>query len=141
MWHRLYYHLVWTTEARTPLLDKECAEFLRRYVRAAAGHYRATVLEIGAVRSHVHSLIVAHPMTDLSRMIGHIKGGSATVWNKDYAEMAGWKLKWASGYGLSTVSPRQLDAVRRYLRAQPIHHPSERIEGWDGDRPSHESMR
>jgi len=141
MWHRLYYHLVWTTEARALLIDCKCVEFLCRYARDAAGHYRANVLEIGAVRSHVHLLFVAHPMTELSRLVGHIKGGASTVWNKDYAPTAGWKLKWASGYGLSTVAPRQIDSVRRYLRAQPFHHPSERIEGWKGDLARFETMR
>ena len=141
MWHRLYYHLVWTTEARAPLIDRQCVEFICRYSRHAAGDFRATILEIGAVRSHVHVLLVAHPMTDLTRLIGRIKGGSSTVWNKDYAPEAGWRMKWASGYGLSTVSPRQLDRVRSYLRAQPIHHPDEVIEGWRGDRPWYETMR
>jgi hypothetical protein len=93
------------------------------------------------VQSHVHTMFVAHPMTEFSRLIGHLKGGSATLWNKEYAPAAGWKLKWAAGYGLSTISPRQQDNVRRYLRAQPFHHPTERIEGWGGDRPGYESLR
>ena len=141
MWHRLYYHLVWTTDARVPLIDAQCAGFLCRYLRAAAADHRSRVLEIGAVRSHVHVMIVTHPMTEFSRLIGHLKGGSATLWNKEYASTAGWKLKWAAGYGLSTISPRQQDNVRKYLRAQPFHHPTERIEGWDGDRPGYESLR
>ena len=141
MWHRLYYHLVWTTDARAPLLDAKCAGFLVRYLRAAAADHRSRVLEIGAVRTHVHTLIVCHPMTELPRLVGHLKGGSATVWNKDYAPGVGWKLHWASGYGLSTVSPRQINGVRDYLRAQPHHHPTERIDGWEGDRPGFESLR
>jgi REP element-mobilizing transposase RayT len=80
-------------------------------------------------------------MTAFPRLLGQMKGGSATVWNRDYAPEAGWKLRWAQGYGISTVSPRQIDTVRAYLRAQPVHHPDERIEGWKGDRPGYETMR
>lgn len=141
MWHRLYYHLVWTTLERAPLLDARCASFLCRFLRAAGAEHRTRILQIGAVRTHVHVLVVCHPMTEFPRLIGHLKGGSATVWNKDYAPEAGWKLRWAQGYGISTVSPRHTDGVRAYLRAQPEHHPSERIEGWGGDRPGHETMR
>ena len=140
MWHRLYYHLVWTTDARALLIDRPCIEFICRYARSAAGDHRATVLEIGAVRSHVHVLLVAHPMTPLPTLIGHLKGGGSTVWNKDYAPEAGWKLKWAQGYGRSTVSPKQIEGVRGHLRAQPFHHPTEKIKGWNGDRPWHETM-
>jgi putative transposase len=141
MWHRLYYHLVWTTLDRAPLLDAQCATFLSRFLRHAAGEHRSRVLEIGAVTTHVHVLMVCHPMTEFPALIGLLKGGSSTVWNKDYAPESGWKLRWAKGYGLSSISPRQVDGVRKYLRAQPRHHPSERIEGWKGDRPGYESMR
>ena len=141
MWHRLYYHLIWTTEARALTIDRACIEFICRYARSAAGEHRAAILEIGAVRSHVHALFTAKPMTELPKLIGHIKGGSSTVWNKDYAPQEGWRIKWASGYGLSTVAPRTIDSVRAYLRAQPFHHPSEAIEGWRGDTPWYETMR
>ena len=141
MWHRMYYHVVWTTRDRAPLLDARCAEFLSRFLRAAAADHRSRVLEMGAVRTHVHLLVACHPMTEFPGLLGHLKGGSATVWNRDYAPDAGWRLRWAQGYGISTVSPRQCDGVRAYLRAQPEHHPSERIEGWRGDRPGHETMR
>ena len=53
MWHRLYYHLVWTTEARALLIDRACIEFICRYARDAAGHYRANVLEKLGMRNRV----------------------------------------------------------------------------------------
>ena len=72
MWHKLYYHLVWTADARAPLLDAKCAGFLVSYLRAAAADHRSRVLAIGAVRTHVHTLIVCHPMTELPRRVGHL---------------------------------------------------------------------
>ena len=141
MWHRLYYHLVWTTRLREPLLDAECAVFLCAFLRSVAGKYRARVLAIGAVRSHVHVLLAGDPQTDFPGLIGHMKGGSATTWNKVRATEAGWRLIWAPSYGLSTVGRRQVPAVREYLRQQPEHHPDERIEGWPGDRQDHEFLR
>lgn len=141
MWHRLYYHLVWTTEKREPLIDAKAARFLSRFLRSIASRYRARVLAMGAVRTHVHVLLSASPQTDWPKLIGHLKGGSSTLWNKDYSVVAGWKLRWAAGYGLSTVGRRQVEMVRAYLRAQPVHHPEDRIEGWDGERQSQEDLR
>ena len=141
MWHRLYYHLVWTTKLREPLLDATAARFLSRFLRVVASQYRVRILAIGAVRSHIHILLSGHPQTDFPKLIGHLKGGSATIWNKEYAPEEGWTLRWAQGYGLSTVGRTQVEMVRAYLRAQPQHHPIEQIEGWDGDRSSHEELR
>ena len=109
MWHRLYYHLVWTTKLRGPTLDADAARFLCRYLRAVSARYRCRILEIGMVRSHVHILVAGHPQTDFPKLVGHLKGGSATVWNKDYAVGSGWELRWAPGYGLSTVGRRQIE--------------------------------
>jgi REP element-mobilizing transposase RayT len=141
MWHRLYYHLVWTTEKREPLLDAKAARFLSRFLRAIASRYRARVLAMGAVRTHVHVLLAASPQTDFPKLICQLKGGSSTIWNKDYSMEAGWRLRWSAGYGLSTVGRRQVESVRGYLRAQPFHHPDERIEGWEGERQSREDLR
>jgi REP element-mobilizing transposase RayT len=96
---------------------------------------------VGAVSTHIHVLIAGDPQTDFPRLIGHLKGGSATTWNKVHAESAGWKMQWAPGYGLSTVGRTQVTAVREYLRRQPEHHPLERIEGWEGDRHDQELLR
>ena len=141
MWHRLYYHLVWTTRLREPCIDHRCIEFLCAFARSVSARYRGRILAIGAVRTHVHVLLAGDPQTDWPRLIAHIKGGSATTWNKLHAAKAGWRLQWAPGYGLSTVGRTQVDGVREYLRRQPEHHPLERIEGWMGDRQDHEQLR
>lgn len=137
----MYYHLVWTTRLRAPLIDKAGAEFLCNYLRSVSARYRARILGIGMVSTHVHVFIAGDPQTDFPRLIAHLKGGSATTWNKLRAAEAGWSLLWAPGYGLSTVGRTQVDAVREYLRRQPDHHPLERIEGWDGDLQSQELLR
>jgi putative transposase len=141
MWHRLYYPLVWTTRLREPLLDAAAARFVCPYFRSVAARYRARILAVGAVSTHVHVLIAGDPQTDFPKLIGHLKGGSATTWNKVHAEAAGWRMQWAPGYGLSTVGRTQVQSVREYLGRQPEHHPLERIDGWEGDRQDHELLR
>lgn len=114
---------------------------LSRFLRTVAARYRARILEIGATRTHVHVLLSGHPQTDFPKLIQHLKGGSSTLWNKSHAAPAGWRLRWADGYGLSTVGWRQVATIRAYLRDQPRHHPDEAIEGWAGDRPTEEFLR
>ena len=141
MWHRMYYHLVWTTKLREPLIDAQGADFLCNYFRSVSARYRGRILAVGMVSTHVHVLLAGDPQTDFPHLIGHLKGGSATTWNKTNAEASGWSLRWAAGYGLSTVGRRQVEGVRHYLRRQPEHHPAEAIAGWLGDRHSQEFLR
>ncbi len=129
MRHRLFYHLVWTTRVRAPLIDLEAAKFLCRALRPMAQENRAEVLEMGVVSTHIHLLVRAQPLADLPRMVGRMKGATSRIAKRDMIA----PLSWADGYDLETVSPADEMKIRHYLRAQPFRHPAEAIEGWEGD--------
>src|SRR5438034_600022 len=95
----------------------------RLFLRAVAAQEGARILEIGMVRTHVHLLVRIHPTTVLSRLLQRLKGGSAAIAGKERHTPPDNRLRWANGYSIRSVSPRSLDAVRNYLRAQPEHHP------------------
>ncbi len=138
MRHRLYYHLIWATRGRLPLLNADLATFLGRYLRNIARQERAHVLEMGMVATHLHVLVRADPQTHLSRLVQRLKGGSAHQANVERLGKGADGLRWAKGYTLETVSPRALEAVRQYLRTQPERHPDEVIPDWAGDTPEYE---
>ena len=140
MRHRLYYHIIWRTRGRLPLLNAEIAAFLCHYLRSIARQERAHVLEIGMVTTHLHLLVRADPQTNLSRLVQRFKGGSAHQANVERLGHGAEGLRWAKGYTLETVSPRVLDAVRQYLRTQPERHPEEAIPDWAGDTPEYEQI-
>lgn len=140
MRHRFYAHVVWTTLGREPRIDADLARFLCRFARPIAGEERARILEMGMVSTHVHALVRLHPMTDVVRLVQRLKGSSAAVANRERRLPPGLQLRWAKGYSLQSVSPRAVPIVREYLRAQPQHHPNERIPGWEGDTPEAEPL-
>ncbi len=137
MWHRLYYHIVWTTRDRQPVIDARHAAFLCRFLRAVARQERAHILEIGLVATHIHLLPRVHPTTGLPRLLQRLKGGSSVIASREHRGDQG-DLRWARGYSITSVAPRALDAVREYLRGQPLRHPSEAIAEWEGDRAEYE---
>ena len=141
MYHRLYFHLVWTTDDREPSITPGVATFLCRFLRVIAQEERARILEIGIVSSHVHVLLTTHPMTEWPRLVQRLKGASSMLANQEGHADPDHPLKWAKGYTLQTVSPRAVEAVRAYLRNQPRHHPEEAIENWPGDRAEYELIR
>jgi REP-associated tyrosine transposase len=136
---RIYFHIVWTTRDREPLIDPGLARFLCGYLRAVAIQEHARILELGMVRTHVHLLVRARPTTDLSRLLQRLKGGSAAIAGKERHSTEGNRLRWAKGYSIHSVSPRGLPAAREYLRAQPRHHPDDVIQGWPGAEPEYEA--
>ena len=138
MRHLLYHHITWTTQNRERQIDAGLAGFLCRYLRAVAHQERARVLEIGMVATHVHVLLRAHPMTDLSRLVQRSKGGSAALAGKERHSTSGTRLKWSKGYSIVTLGPRSLEKTRHYLRSQSERHPQEAIPDWRGDSPQYE---
>lgn len=133
MRHRILYHVVWTTRVRAPLIDAEGARFLCATLRSIAQEHRSHILEIGMVSTHIHLLVRSEPLADLVRMITRMKGVTSRVAKREAIA----PLTWADGYDIETVSPGEELKIRHYLRAQPYRHPTEAIEGWEGDERAH----
>ena len=133
MRHRIFYHIVWTTRVRAPLIDGEGARFLCATLRTLAKEHRCFVLEIGMVSTHIHMLVRAEPLADVVKMIGRMKGVTSRVAKRDSI----CPLTWADGYDIETVSPADEQKIRHYLRAQPFRHPTEGISDWAGDEHAH----
>jgi hypothetical protein len=53
-------------------------------------------------------------------MLKEIKGGSSRWLNRH--KKADPRFSWQAGYAAFSVSPSQLEAVRRYVRNQEVHH-------------------
>ena len=133
MRHRLYIHLVWTTREREAMIVPDTAVFLDRFIRSICRQERALVLALGMVRDHVHVLLRIHPTTDIPRLVQRLKGGSSVVANRESPVGRG-RLRWAKGYSVESVSPRQVEGARAYVLAQGTHHPTLAIPGWPRGR-------
>ena len=94
---------------------------------------RSYLLEIGIVQTHIHLLARIRPTENVSSLVKRLKGASSAIAGKTGLSCGGLKLYWSKGYSVQSVSPQALDAVRRYIRFQPQHHPEEAIAGWAGD--------
>jgi putative transposase len=124
---RLFYHIVWTTRGRQPLIDGMAARFLERFLPAVARQERSRVVGLGMVSTHVHVLVEAHPMTSLPRLVQRFKGGSSVLINREGHVTGARAVRWAKGYTIHTVGPHGLAAARSYVRSQADRHPAERI--------------
>jgi putative transposase len=114
----LFYHFVWSTKHRQPLLDEVNRKIIYKSIIAKAVELGSVVLAIRAVEDHLHLLISASPAISPSRLVGQIKGVSSHLIRK-----LGWKdFSWQGEYGVYSVSESQLLVVMAYIQNQEKHH-------------------
>jgi putative transposase len=114
----LFYHFIWSTKHRQPLLDDSNKKIIYKSCIAKAVELGSIVLEIRAVDDHIHLLLSASPSIAPSVLVGQIKGVSSHLIRK-----LGWKdFSWQGEYGAYSVSESQLPIVIAYIQNQEKHH-------------------
>ena len=113
-------HLVFSTKGRRPLLRDDERGQLHAYIAGILKNHDSPLIEINSVRDHIHILFAQSKNHAPAKIVEQVKTWSS-VWLKQhhawYADFA-----WQGGYGEFSVSPRQVEAVRRYIRRQQEHH-------------------
>ena len=115
---RLFYHLVWATRGREPLISPAREAGVHRVLRETARHHGVIVHAVGGVADHVHLAVSIPPSLAVATAIQRIKGGSARVLNAEFGDGFGWQVD----YGVDTFSERQLTRVVDYIEQQHRHH-------------------
>lgn len=115
-----FFHLIWSTKNRKPLIDTSCQERLYQYMGGIIRQHGASLIEIGGISNHVHLLIMIGNLDHYSSLVRMIKADSSRwmhkVW-KDKKDFA-----WQDGYGSFVVSYTHTDVVREYIKTQEKHH-------------------
>jgi len=116
----LVVHLVFSTKGRRPLLRDDERDQLHAYIAGILKNHDSPLIEINSVGDHIHILFAQSKNHAPAKVVEQVKTWSS-VWLKQqhawYADFA-----WQRGYGEFSVSPRQVEAVRRYIRRQAEHH-------------------
>ena len=115
----LHFHLIFATKDRFPLIIKGWQPRLHAYLGGLVRHLGGVPDEINGMADHVHLLAGLRPAHCRAEVLQDIKGISSK-WVHD--EIGCSKFAWQTGYGGFTVSPSQLEAVRKYIREQEAHH-------------------
>jgi REP element-mobilizing transposase RayT len=128
----LFVHLSWATFRRMPMVGLSEARFLGRFLPAEARRQGAAVVAMGMVCDHVHLVLRIPGRIDMPRLVQGLKGASARLANQDQTiSLTG--LRWAHGYHLVSVSPRNVKAAVAYVTGQRARHPDRAIEGLGAD--------
>ncbi|GIV80365.1 MAG: hypothetical protein KatS3mg050_4759 [Litorilinea sp.] len=110
---RLFYHLIWATKNRLPLISPDIEPDLWHYLRRKAGELECKVLAVNGWHDHVHLVMEIPPKHSVAEVVKRLKGASSHEFPDLY---------WQRGYGVLTVSERNLGAALEYVNRQKEHH-------------------
>ena len=119
---RLYYHVVWATKARAPLLTPPCRELVERSIRSTARNEKTIVHAVGMVTDHVHVVASIPPSLAVGDVVGKMKGAATRLLNTAGPYAADASFGWQRDYGVYSVSERALEKVCDYVNNQEQHH-------------------
>ena len=115
-----YFHCIWSTKERKPLITPELEERLWPYMGGIARENRFHALAIGSVSDHVHLLLSLPSTLAIAKAVQLIKGGSCKWVHDDF--LLHRHFEWQEGYGAFTIGVSQLERTVEYLGHQKEHH-------------------
>ncbi len=119
-YYRLFYHIVWGTKNREPLIKVEFETSLHNVVVAKAKKLGAFVYAAGGVEDHIHLVATVPPKIALSDFMGQVKGNSSHFVNHQLS--IPYHFKWQNEYGIVSFGGKQLDILVKYVKNQRQHH-------------------
>jgi putative transposase len=117
---QIYYHVIFSTKDRRPVLKKDRREELFRYLWGVIKNHHCHLYRLNGVDDHVHMLLSLHPTVNLADLMKNLKTGSSK-WIKEKDVFPGFS-GWQDGYGAFTLAISDKDAVIEYIKGQVEHH-------------------
>ena len=115
----LYFHFVFSTKDRAPMIAPEIQPRLYEYIGGLCRKRECTLLAAGGMPDHVHLLVSMARDITASAFMRETKAVSS----KWLHETGGMKhFLWQQGYGVFSVSVSQLEVVTQYIQNQALHH-------------------
>jgi putative transposase len=117
---QVYYHIVFSTQERAPVLKADHREALFKYVWGILKNKESHLYRINGVEDHIHILTSLHPTKCLSDLVKDIKT-SSSKWIKENGVFPSF-THWQDGYGAFTVGHADKNEVIEYIKNQEEHH-------------------
>lgn len=116
-------HCVFSTKLRRDLIPLDLRHKLAMYFVGIGKGHDLPVLCAGGAANHVHLLIALPATVALAKAVQVLKANSSR-WVGEH----GFDFAWQEGYAAFSVSPSNVDAVKRYIEHQDEHHAKHSFE-------------
>jgi putative transposase len=122
---RLFYHIVWSTKKREPLLTRNVEPVVYGFLRGKATGLEATVFALNGTADHVHMVAAIPPKLAVAKFIGQVKAVASTRFNQ--SGQSGGPLYWQEEYGIFSFDGKRLPNYVAYVKRQKDHHAANTI--------------
>jgi len=120
VFHQLYYHFIWATQSREPLIERTWRPQLLEIINEEVRNRGGFPLRHNAMPDHAHLLCRLSPTIVIADFVGQVKGATSFRINKEIRPK--FRLQWQEGYGVLTLRKDELTRVSRYIDRQEEHH-------------------
>ncbi|HSM58598.1 MAG TPA: IS200/IS605 family transposase [Candidatus Sulfomarinibacteraceae bacterium] len=125
---RTYYHLVWATKNRAPLIVPDVELELHGYLISKAREIGVRVYALNGWVDHVHLIVSIPPKSSVADVVKRLKGASAFHVNQLLGNEG--RFAWQRGYGVLTLGERQRGRAEAYVHQQKEHHRRKTTNQW-----------
>jgi putative transposase len=121
---RLFYHAVWGTKNRLPLIESAWEADLHGYIWGKATALECIPHAINGMPDHIHVAVSIPPKLSVATLIGQLKGASSHRINEKYTHS---EFAWQAEYGVVSFSESSLTRVVNYVKNQKKHHAESKL--------------
>ena len=119
-WTENFYHCVFGTKHRAPMITPEVEARLYPFMGGIVRDMRCTLVAINGMPDHVHLLVRYRADLSHSDLLRHVKSRSSKWVHETFSNLD--HFAWQEGYGGFTVSKSAVPSVKDYIRRQKEHH-------------------
>jgi putative transposase len=117
---QLFYHFVWATKGREPLLTPEVEAFVYNALRAKAAGLGAVVFALNGVADHTHLVASVPPSLAVATFVGQVKAVASVKLNQSGISTV--RFAWQEAYGAFSFDGKRLPYYVAYVEKQKEHH-------------------
>jgi putative transposase len=118
---RCYYHIVWATKNREPLIDPRHEKLIYAAIERKSQEIDCKVLAVNGMVDHVHVAVSIPPTMAAAEWVKNIKGVSSREFNVALPN-AESRFRWQEGASIFTFGERNIEFVVGYIQRQKEHH-------------------
>lgn len=115
---QVYIHAVYTTKLRKPLISLEIEKELHRYMSGIFKKLESPIIRINSMPDHIHILYKQSRKHSIANIMEITKKESSKFMKTKGVN----QFQWQRGYGVFSVSQRNLETVIKYIEQQKQYH-------------------
>ncbi|MDE7461123.1 MAG: IS200/IS605 family transposase [Paramuribaculum sp.] len=113
-------HIVFATKRREMAIPEATKRDLYHYILGIIRNKQCYLHRLGGIGNHIHMLIDLNPTVALADFVKTVKRQSS-IWMKGDERFPGFD-SWGEGYYAVSVGVEGLEACKRYIANQEVHH-------------------